>query len=122
MPPLSLSAGLSAAARDLVRDQAESGGLGHRGSDGSSPADRVGRYGQWGGALSENVSYNAYPNTDAREVVTQLLVDDGVPGRGHRRNILDPTMRRVGVSCGRHPTFPLVCVMDHARDYEEAQP
>ena len=119
MAPLEHSPGLSAAARDLARDQGASGGMGHVGSDGSAPADRAERHGRWSGALSENVSYSAYP-AEARDVVIQLLVDDGVPGRGHRRNILDPTMRVIGVACGAHPQFATVCVVDHAREYRES--
>lgn len=122
MAPLQRSPGLSAAARDLARDQASSGGMGHDGSDGSTPADRANRYGRWGGALSENVSYSAFATVSPRDVVVQLLVDDGVPGRGHRRNILEPTMRRVGVACDRHARFAAVCVMDHAREYQEGPP
>lgn len=119
MPPLRLSAGLSAAARDLARDQSSTGGVGHEGSDGSNPETRISRYGRWGGALSENVSYSAFATATARDVVIQLLVDDGVPGRGHRRNILDPTMRLIGVACDRHARFAVVCVMDHVREFME---
>lgn len=122
MAPLQRSPGLSAAARDLARDQASSGSMGHEGSDGSTPADRVNRHGRWGGALSENVSYSAFASVGPRDVVVQLLVDDGVPGRGHRRNILDPTMRQIGVGCGPHARFAVVCVMDHAREYQEGPP
>lgn len=122
MAPLQPSPGLSAAARDLVRDQASTGGMGHDGSDGSTPSERISRYGRWGGALSENVSYSAFATVGPRDVVVQLLVDDGVPGRGHRRNILDPTMRLVGVACGRHARFAMVCAMDHVREYQEGPP
>jgi hypothetical protein len=119
MGPIERSSGLSAAAWDLARDQGASGATGHVGKDGSSASDRVGRHGRWDGKLSENVSYSAYDGVTAREVVIQLLVDDGVRDRGHRTNMLDPTIRLVGVACGPHPRFAVVCVMDHARAYEE---
>lgn len=121
MGRLARSPGLSAAARDLVRDQGASGDMGHEGSDGSTPGDRVSRYGRWDGGISENVSYSGYATVGGREVVIQLLVDDGVRSRGHRNNILDPDMRLVGVACGPHPHAPVMCVMDHARQYEEGR-
>jgi len=117
--PLVRSPGMSAAARDLARDQGETGATGHAGRDGSDASDRVNRYGRWDGRLSENVSYSAYAEVTARDVVISLLVDDGVRTRGHRANILDPGVRVVGVACGPHPRYAVVCVMDHARAYEE---
>jgi len=111
--------GLAAGARDLARDQRASGATGHVGKDGSTPSDRVGRYGRWDGQLTENVAYGAYEAVTAREIVMQLLVDDGVPDRGHRVNVLDPVVRLVGVACEPHRRFAVVCVIDHAQRYEE---
>jgi uncharacterized protein YkwD len=85
--PLAWSAGLARAAGDHVRDQGPVGGTEHEGTDGSDPARRMERYGQWRGAVAENI---AYGENSAREVVLQLLIDDGVPGRGHREALLDP--------------------------------
>lgn len=119
--PLRRSSGMSAGAKDLARDQGITGATGHDGSDGSTASDRVNRYGRWDGRLSENVSYSAYATVTARDVVVQLLVDDGVRNRGHRVNILDPAMQVVGVACGAHPRYAVVCVMDHARAYREGR-
>jgi hypothetical protein len=121
MGPLQRSPGLSAAARDLVRDQGASGEMGHVGGDGSTADDRISRYGRWDGGLSENVTYSGYATVGPRDVVIQLLVDDGVRSRGHRANILDPAMRLVGVACGPHPHAPVMCVMDHVQEYEEGR-
>ena len=51
-------------------------------------------------------------------VVDQLLIDDGVPGRGHRHSLLRPTHRYAGVACGRHPVHRTMCVtlMSETRD------
>jgi uncharacterized protein YkwD len=119
MSPLERSPGLGAAAHDLVRDQGTSGDMGHEGSDGSTPGDRVSRHGRWDGGISENISYSGYATVGGRDVVIQLLVDDGVRSRGHRHNILDPDMRFVGVACGPHPHAAVMCVMDHAQQYDE---
>ena len=118
VPAVTVSRGMSAGARDLVRDQGASGATGHVGRDGSRAAARVNRYGAWQRGLSENIAYG--PPT-AREVVIGLIVDDGVPDRGHRTNMFDPMVRVVGISCGRHPRFAVMCVIVHAHDYEEGR-
>jgi len=116
MGGLRWSPGLSAAARDHVRDQGPVGGMGHNGQDRSTPAARVNRHGRWRGALAENISYG---DGDARDVVVQLLIDDGVPGRGHRRTLLYPDYRVAGVSCGPHASYRQMCVIDYAIRYQE---
>lgn len=98
---------LEAAAADHVAEQAANGATGHRGSDGSSPGERVRRRGgsQY---VAEVIEYGA---NDPVDVVRQLIVDDGVANRGHRRIILDPAMRSAGVSCGPHPVYRTMCVI-----------
>jgi len=115
-PPLTVSRGMSAGARDHVRDQGRSGETGHTGHDGSGAADRVARYGSWHQSLSENIAYG--PPT-ARDVVIGLIVDDGVPARGHRANLFDPGIRVVGISCGSHTRFRRMCVIVNAGGYAE---
>ena len=114
--PLKLSNGMSRAAMDHVKDQGKRGTLGHQGSDHSSPGDRVNRYGTWRLAVGENISYG---RGKARDIVMGLIVDDGVPSRGHRENLFDPRYRLVGVACGQHKTFRVMCVIDFAGDFIE---
>jgi uncharacterized protein YkwD len=111
-PPLAFAEELAAAARDLAVDQERTGAVGHTASDGSTPASRIARRGKWNVSYSENVDYGSF--TSGRDVVIDLLIDDGVPDRGHRRNIFDPSARVVGVACGRHRRFGSVCVADQA--------
>ena len=110
------SRGLAGAAVDHVRDQGPIGGLEHRGTDGSDPARRAARRGRWLTAMAENIAYGGNP---ARQVVIQLLVDDGVRDRGHRDNILDPRWGAEGVACGPHREYRQICVMDYAVRYVE---
>ncbi|MCI0494942.1 CAP domain-containing protein, partial [candidate division KSB1 bacterium] len=109
--PLNHSTGMSRAAMDHVRDQGKRGAFGHKGSDGSQPADRVSRYGKWLETVGENI---AYGRDAARDIVIGLIVDDGVPNRGHRDNIFNPQFRIVGIACGAHKTFGTMCVMNFA--------
>ncbi len=116
LDPLALSKGLSAAARDLAADQGKTGGTGHAGSDGSSPPTRMSRHGKWLRTAGENCAYGP---EDARQIVIQLIVDDGVPSRGHRANIFNPAFKVVGVAVGPHPRYRFVSVMDFAGGYRE---
>lgn len=108
--------GMSKGAADHAADQAQTGGLGHTGSDGSEPAERVKRYGEWKVTIGENIAYG--PDI-AREIVVGLLIDDGVPGRGHRENILNPNFQVVGVAVDTHPQYGHVTVMDFAGGYDD---
>lgn len=110
LPPLTWSEGLAQAAATLMQQQSMDGSTGH-GSGASALSARVDAQGQWQKALGENVAYG--PAT-GREVVIQLLIDDGVPGRGHRRNIFSPDFAVAGAACAPHPHFTTGCAIDFA--------
>jgi hypothetical protein len=112
--PVVGSAALSAAARDLAAAQV-SGGVGHTGANGSTPGSRISAHGTWGSSYNENVAYGQF--LSGRDVVVDLLVDDGVPDRGHRRNIFDSRVHVAGVACGPHATYKMVCVIDQAGSF-----
>jgi uncharacterized protein YkwD len=110
LPPLAWAEGLARSAAELARAQAKSGDIGHgRGKLGME--GRISRQVKWTGSIAENIAYG--PN-DGRDVVLQLIVDDGVPGRGHRANIFSADFRLAGVACGPHPKLRTVCVIDFA--------
>lgn len=116
MDLLELEKGLCSAAQWLADDQAKTGKTGHYGSDGSSPFDRINRYGKVLITAGENCAYG--PKT-GREIVAQLLIDDGVADRGHRINILKPEFKEVGIGYNNEANAPYgtVSVMDFAGDY-----
>ena len=116
LPALTAAEGLSRAAADHVRDQGPKGTTGHDGSDGSKPRDRVGRHGRWDVVVGENLSYGP---DQARRVVMGLIIDDGVPDRGHRHNIFNDEYRFIGVACGPHKTFRTMCAVDYAGEFSE---
>lgn len=117
---MSPSPGISRAARDHVIDLGPDGEISHTGEDGSKPQDRINRYGRWRASIAENMAFGQYRESDARTVVMQLLIDDGVPNRGHRTNIFNAAFTVVGVSCGPHVIYEAMCVVDYAGGYDEA--
>ena len=117
MPALKLSAGMSRAARDHVLDMGPEGEIGHFGSDGSSPGERLQRYGKPVGYVAENIGFG---DADAGNMVMILLVDDGVPDRGHRKKMLSGRYNQVGIACGPHKVYRHMCVIVFAQRFEEA--
>jgi uncharacterized protein YkwD len=109
--PLKFSPQLANAARDHVRDIGPLGAVTHVGSDGSSTRTRVQRYLPNARTLGEAISFGP---SDTRAVIAELIVDDGVPGRGHRKILLDPAYRLAGAACGPHKLYGTVCVIDLA--------
>jgi len=108
--PLDFGEVLALAAHDLADEQGETGNTGHSSANGESPGQRVKRRG--GGAfVGETISYGY---DDAGAVVRQLVIDDGVPGRGHRSLVFAADSRYAGVGCGRHPRDGFLCVIDYS--------
>jgi uncharacterized protein YkwD len=98
-----------------AQDQGQRNRSGHAGSDGSSSWQRLERYGRWSGVIGENISYGA---ESARAAVVNLVIDDGVPGRGHRLDLFEPRYRLAGAAFGPHPYFGSICVIELAQYFE----
>jgi uncharacterized protein YkwD len=109
-PPLTLSAGLCQAAADHCRAQ-PTGSIGH-----GNPAARINRYGTAARGWAENI---AYGHRTAREIVLALIVDAGVRGRGHRKNIFNRSYDMAGAAYGPHARLGSVCDIDFASGYIE---
>ena len=92
---------------------------GHQGSDGSDTSDRLERYGRWSGGIAENISYGKDYGIN---VVMQLLVDDGVPSRAHRRNLFDEDFTVTGIFSGPHKTMLKMTCINYADKYEVGLP
>ncbi len=114
--PLIFSPGMSRAATDHCAEQA-GGGMSHAGRGGSNTGDRINRYGTWSGMWGENL---ACGRSSAREIVMALIIDDGLPGRKHRKNIFNPAFGYAGAAVGPHATYRTICSTEFAGSYVEA--
>ena len=94
--------GLSLAAQKHSSTQGETDQTGHTGVDGSTPFKRIEKYGTYKTA-GENI---AYGSNSGRDIVVDLLIDDGVSSRGHRKNIMNAQFDSSGVGyTKKHKTY-----------------
>lgn len=109
LPPLVGDENLAAAALDHVAEQGASGEVGHQSRGGEPFNQRLRRHGVEVRVQGENIAYGP---AKAADVVRELIIDSGVADRGHRENIFQPAFAAAGGTCGPHPTYGTVCVMD----------
>ncbi len=108
------SEGLSKAARSHASYQSRNGQTGHEGQGGMRA--RIERQGIWIESIAENISYGP---SSAHLAILGLMIDDGVPDRGHRKNMLNEVLKVAGVAWDRHPHYPGgVYVIKHAGGFE----
>lgn len=100
--PLVVSESLARAAQELVREQGPTGQTGHRGPQGSTLETRMARHGSYAGVAGEVITYGPEP---PRHAVIQLVIDDGVPGRGHRKALFNPAFKVAGPAIGSHASY-----------------
>lgn len=112
--PLRFNEGLAQAARLHAQDLGPRGDLEHIGSDGAILSTRVNRLGTWQGTIAENIGTL---EEDPRQLVIQLLVDDGMPARGHRHNLFNPDLHQAGAGTAPHRDYRTITVIDYASDF-----
>jgi uncharacterized protein YkwD len=115
LPRLELSEGISSACQRHVDDIGRSGGIGHEMSDGTTLVQRVESVGEWRGNLVEILDFGSF---DAREVVFNLLIDDGLPTRFHRTALLTESYNNIGIGFGSHEKYDTTVVIVLASNFD----
>jgi uncharacterized protein YkwD len=90
LDPLQRASELDRAARSHSEEMAQGDFLGHAGSDGSNPAQRMQAAGYQWYTWAENVAAG-YPSA-------QAVVDAWMNSPGHRTNILSPSFKEIGIA------------------------
>ena len=93
---------LQSAAQLHIDDLGPKGIVSSLGSDGSLPTDRISKFGVIDEAWGDS---NIFGGLDAKEVIERLIVCDGQPSRGFRKNFFNPNLYFCGISTGFHSTF-----------------
>jgi uncharacterized protein YkwD len=89
--------------------QSKTSETGHDSPGGKTIKKRFKKLVKKGYAVGENISYG---EDTGREIVIQLLIDDGVASRGHRKNVMEKGFTNTGVSYGDHQRFEHMCTID----------
>ena len=109
LAPLAHNPRLADAAADHVESQGPRGKIGHGGT--GAFGKRLQAHGVYAGLAAEAISYG---QPTPRDVVRQLVIDAGVPNRGHRRDIFGRNYQAAGVACGPHLKWGDMCVIEFA--------
>ena len=113
--PLRWSDGLAQAAKYHVNDIGPKGMTGHNSSNGNSMDERIESFGEWHCTISESCSFGT---ESGLEVILGLLVDDGVPNRGHRKNMFNPESKVCGIFSGPHKEYTMMTTIDYAGGFD----
>lgn len=100
---------LDKAARDHAKDIGAKGLVSHDGSDGSNVSDRIERYCEWEGTCAENLDFGSKTGLNC---LLSLIIDDGVPSRGHRKNVFNPNCKVIGIAANAHKEYEVCLVVD----------
>jgi uncharacterized protein YkwD len=110
LDPMTHDERLFRAASDHVNDIGSRGIISHEGSDGSGVTERIERYCEWEGICVENIDFGSKTAVD---VIVSFLVDDGLEGRPHRKNMFSNEAKFFGVAIGEHKETGVVTVIDY---------
>ena len=113
---LEISDKLSEAARLQLTDLQEDSSLGHKGKNGSTLQVRLAQFATVEGKAAENICFRS---NAARDVVMIFLIDDGVKSRMHRKNVLNPAYKKLGVACGTGKNNEMLCVTVFAENLKD---
>ena len=112
MKPFKRSKALDFSAKDHVDYIGPIGSCHPLGENGTLPNERIEKYCSFGSTWAESISFNG---VKSKQILEYLIVCDGIPSRGNRKNIFSKEVSFMGLSVGPHTEFTSVCVVDWAQ-------
>ncbi|MEI6816800.1 MAG: CAP domain-containing protein [Bacteroidota bacterium] len=109
LPPFKTDKILYDEAMKHAKDMGKSGKVGHNSSSGTSYLDRVKLLRKTYFGIAENCNYGY---STALDITLGLMIDEGVPDHGHRKNMFHEKLNLLGVSFQPHKTYGNNCVME----------
>ena len=110
MEPFTWNDKLAEASEYHTDDIGPLGLIQHSSSDGTDPFTRMRRFGNYRSA-GENISFGS---RTAEDIVEALFIDDGVPSRGHRKNIVSTSFKVAGNDHGDHAAYGKMTTLNYA--------
>lgn len=111
---------LCKSAQGHADDTGPKGMTGHYGSNGSEMTERIDQYVEYAEWKGENCNYSEF--NKARDIVIDLLIDDGQADRSHRRNLFEPNFICLGVGMAEHSKYRKAVVINYASDVTPIDP
>jgi uncharacterized protein YkwD len=94
-------------AHSFAADMGSTGSVGHSSSKLGDFGKRLKKYSNK--EIGENCDYGS---NDPLDILMNLLIDEDIVGVGHRRNLLNPRYKLIGLGIEPHRTYEWNCVMD----------
>ena len=116
VPPVVMDEAIRQVARAHAADMAARNYFGHYTPEGASPFDQMRSAGIAFGTAAENIGWGqGYANpTDSVRANHDVMMAETPPNDGHRRNILNPALHRVGIGVAQAPDGKVYYVCDFA--------
>ncbi len=68
------------------------------------------------GTVKSMAESSSFGFNNPREIIYQLIIDDGVSSRANRKNLYSPNFQEVGLAVGRHKDYGYCCIIDFHGD------
>lgn len=107
VPPVFPDAGLYNLANCFAKEQGKNGSTGH------VRVECPKLTGEWGECCS-------YGMSTGRDILMQLIIDNGVPDCGHRKICFSSSYNTIGVGTSTHPQYNYCAVLDFGRQYTQS--
>ena len=102
---------IAKACKDHIEDIGQKGLTSHEGSDGKNITDRLEKYCEWDGVVSESMDFGF---KGAENIILNLIFYDGLKNKINRMNLFSNKFKYVGIAVGFHKIYGICVVIGYA--------